>query len=66
MGKYLKYLVLKKPQKIWRSVNEEFNDKCMAKTVKHGGGSVMVWGCMAPSGVGNFVFIVNNEKGRLP
>ncbi|KAH8419574.1 hypothetical protein KR222_006966, partial [Zaprionus bogoriensis] len=27
------------------------------KTVKHGGGNVMVWGCMAASGVGNLVFI---------
>ncbi|GFW47589.1 transposable element Tc1 transposase [Trichonephila clavipes] len=27
------------------------------KHVKHGGGSVMVWGCMATSGVGKLVFI---------
>ena len=27
---------VKKPPKIWRSVNEEFNDKCLTKTVKHG------------------------------
>ena len=36
-------------------MNEELNDKCMTKTVKYGGGSVMVWACMAASG----------EKGRL-
>ena len=35
---------VKKPSKIWRSVNEEFKDKCVAKTIKYGGGSVMV-GC---------------------
>ena len=30
---------VKKPPKIWRSVDEKFNDKCVAKTVKHVGGS---------------------------
>ena len=29
----------------------------MAKTAKHGGGSVMVWGYIEESGVGNLVFI---------
>lgn len=52
----------KKPPKIWRSANEAFNDKCVVKTVKHGGGSVMVWGCMAASGVGNLVFIESTMK----
>lgn len=47
----------KKPPKIWRSKNEAFFEKCVTSTVKHGGGSVMVWGCMAASGVGNLVFI---------
>lgn len=47
----------KKPPKIWRAKNEAFLDKCVTSTIKHGGGSVMVWGCMAASGVGNLVFI---------
>lgn len=47
----------KKLVKIWRSKNQELAEKNMIATVKHGGGSVMVWGCMAVSGVGNLVFI---------
>lgn len=47
----------KKSQKIWRGKNKEYDENNVTKTVKHGGGSVMVWGCMAASGVGNLVFI---------
>ena len=32
---------------VWRSVKEEFDPKCIAPTVKHNGGSVMVWGCFS-------------------
>lgn len=52
----------KKPPKIWRNKNEAFSDKNVVKTIKHGGGSVMVWGCMAASGVGNLVFIESTMK----
>ena len=43
--------------KIWREKNKQFDEKNVTATIKHGGGSVMVWGCMAASGVGNLVFI---------
>lgn len=43
--------------KVWRKANSEFEPKNMTGTVKHGGGSVLVWGCMAASGVGRLVFI---------
>ena len=55
--KKFEILAPKKQSKIWRSKNEEFDDKCTVKTIKHGGGSIMVWGCMAAAGVGNLVFI---------
>lgn len=47
----------RKPAKIWRTKNSEFAEQNLVSTVKHGGGSVMVWGCMAAGGVGNLVFI---------
>lgn len=43
--------------KVWRKKCEELETKNTSFTVKHGGGSVMVWGCMAASGVGKLVFI---------
>lgn len=46
-------------EKVWRKVNTELNPNNMTGTVEHGGGSVMVWGCMAANGVGNLVFIEN-------
>ena len=35
-------------------LSEEFNEDCIQNTVKHGGGNVIVWGC-----------IRSNEKGML-
>lgn len=43
--------------KVWRKKNTEMNPENLTPTVKHGGGSVMVWGAMAAAGVGNLVFI---------
>lgn len=42
---------------VWRKEGTELQQKHIQRTVKHGGGSVMVWGCMAASGVGELVFI---------
>ncbi|KAF7646113.1 hypothetical protein LDENG_00193440 [Lucifuga dentata] len=37
----------------WRRKNEAYVEKNTLPTVKHGGGSVMLWGCFASSGTGN-------------
>ena len=35
----------------WWRPGEEYKDKCVMPTVKHGGGNVMVWGCMSAASV---------------
>lgn len=42
---------------VWRRKGERLNPKNIKGTVKHGGGSVLVWGCMSATGVGSLVFI---------
>lgn len=42
---------------IRRRVGEDLLDKHLVPTVKHGGGSLMLWGCMSAAGVGELVFI---------
>ena len=37
---------------IWRTPREEFDPKCTVPTVKHGGGSIMVWSCFTRREVG--------------
>ncbi len=42
---------------VWRRKGEEYKDKCMVPTVKRGGGSVLMWGCMSAAGVEELHFI---------
>lgn len=52
--------------RVWRKRNEEMKSCNLRPTVKHSA-SVMVWGCMAASGVGQLVFIDEklNKEGYL-
>jgi hypothetical protein len=57
-----KYDLFKSDGTRWvrRPMNERFNEKYIAPTVKHGGGNVMLWGCFSYHGVGPLQFIDGN------
>ncbi|KAF7646092.1 hypothetical protein LDENG_00193750 [Lucifuga dentata] len=40
---------------VWRKANTAFLKKNLVPTVKHGGGSILVWACFAAGGPGNLV-----------
>ena len=44
---------------------EEYNVKCILPTVKHGGGSVMVWGCMSAASNVELQFIEGTMNGNM-
>ena len=45
---------------VWLRPGEKYKDKCVMPTVKHGGGNVMVWGCMSAAGVAELHFMNSN------
>lgn len=51
------FFALRKQVRVRRRKGEAFKKNCLQGTVKHGGGSLMVWGAMASGGVGTLVKI---------
>jgi DDE superfamily endonuclease len=43
--------------RVWKKRGESHKDECLRPTVKHRGGSIIVWASMSWSGVGNLVII---------
>ncbi len=52
-------------KRVWRQPSEEYKDKFVLPTVKHGGGSVMVWGCMSAAGTGELQFIEGTMNAKM-
>ncbi len=50
---------------MWWQPGEEYKDKCVLPTFKHGGGSVMVWGCMSAAGTGELQFIEGTMNANM-
>ena len=50
---------------VWWRPGDEYKDKCVMPTVKHGGGNVMVWGCMSAAGVGELYFTEGNMNSNM-
>ncbi len=52
-------------KRVWWQPGEEYKDKCVLPTIKHGGGSVMVWGCMSAAGTGELQFIEGTMNANM-
>ncbi len=50
-------------KRVWRPPGEEYKDKCVLPTVKHGGGRV--WGCMSAAGTGELEFIEGTMNANM-
>ncbi len=52
-------------KRVWWQPGEEYKNKCVLPTVKHGGGSVMVWGCTSAAVTGELQFIEGTMNANM-
>ncbi len=52
-------------KRVCQQPGEEYKDKCVLPTVKHVGGSVMVWGCKSAAGTGKLQFIEGTMNANM-
>lgn len=46
-------LVAGRSKRVWRLPGERYDPDCQTRTVKHGGGTLMLWGCACAAGTGS-------------
>ncbi|XDV52100.1 hypothetical protein PO909_020865 [Leuciscus waleckii] len=51
--------------RVWRKKNDEYHPKNTIPTVKHGGGSIMLWGCFSAHGTGRLHCIKERMTGAM-
>ncbi len=52
-------------KRVWQQPGEVYKDKSVLSTVKHDGGSVMVWGCMSSACTGELQFIEGTMNANM-
>lgn len=52
-------------KRVWRKPGEALKGSNLKTTIKHGGGSVMVWGCFSSAGVGEIALITGKMTGAI-
>ncbi len=52
-------------KRVWWLQGEEYKDNCVLPTVKHGGGSIMILGCMSAAGTRELKFIEGTMNANM-
>uniref|UniRef100_A0AAY5KC01 Transposase Tc1-like domain-containing protein n=1 Tax=Esox lucius TaxID=8010 RepID=A0AAY5KC01_ESOLU len=56
---------LSSTRRIWRNKKDEYNPKSIIRTMKHGGGNIILWGCFYAKGTGRLHHIEGRMDGAI-